>query len=58
MRWVGDGREGKRCLCNEGYERCLCDGREIKNVWVMRKKGENVYVTGERLKMVGLRERG
>lgn len=26
---------------NEGYERCLCDGREVKNV----------YVTGERLRM-------
>ena len=54
VRWVGDGREGKRCLCNEGYERCLCDGREgkrclcnegegVKDVYVMRDM-KDVYV--------------
>ena len=32
-------------------KKCLCDGREGKNVYVMRKKGENVYITGERVKM-------
>ena len=38
MRWVGDGREGKRCLC---------DGREgVKDVYVMRDM-KDVYVMGE-----------
>lgn len=28
---MGDGREGKRCLCHEVYERGLCDEGEVKN---------------------------
>jgi len=44
-------------LCDEGYERCLCDGREIKNVYVIGEKlkkvcvmrdMKDVYVMGER----------
>ena len=34
----------KKCLCDEGYERCLCDGREAKNVYVIGEKLKKVYV--------------
>jgi hypothetical protein len=29
----------------------VCVMRDMKDVYVMRKKGKNVYVTGERLRM-------
>ena len=49
MRWVGDGREGKRCLCHEVYERGLCDEGEVKNGLCNGREGvKDVYVTWER----------
>ena len=38
------GEKLKKVYVMRDMKECLCDGREIKNVYVMRERLKNVYV--------------
>ena len=48
---MGERYEKDVYVMRERYEKDVYVMGDMKEVYVMRKKGKNVYVTGERLRM-------